>query len=60
MNDESNIPTQTLAESENFTIWVSEEPDGETVFHIDVGAVSLHLFEEEFLDLIKLLGNIQV
>ena len=59
MTSGPEIPTQTLAESENFHIWASAEPDGETVYHIDVGAVTLHLFQEEFDDLLTLIRGIK-
>ncbi len=48
MTQEPEIPTETLAESEDYMVWVSREPDGETVFHIDLGAVTLHFFQEEW------------
>lgn len=54
MNDD--IPTNTLAETEEYIAWVSEEPDGETVYHVELGSVTLHFFREEwkeFLDLMQ-------
>lgn len=59
MSDYSDIPTETLAESENFVLWVSEEPDGEIVYHIDMGAVTLHFFQEEFDELLRMLKSIK-
>ncbi len=59
MTDYSDIPTETLAESENFVLWVSEEPDGEVVYHIDLGAVTLHFFQEEFDELLKLIRSVK-
>ncbi|MBN2472022.1 MAG: hypothetical protein JXN59_14975 [Anaerolineae bacterium] len=59
MADYSDIPTETLAESENFVLWVSEEPDGEVVYHVDLGAVTLHFFQEEFDELIKLIKSVK-
>ncbi|NLX10673.1 MAG: hypothetical protein GXY36_13530 [Chloroflexi bacterium] len=55
-SNDSNIPTETLAETENYTIWSSEEPDGETTYHIELGPVTAHFFQEEwdeFLELIR-------
>lgn len=46
MND--NIPTDTLAETENYISWTSEEPDGEKVYHLELGAITLHFFREEW------------
>jgi hypothetical protein len=32
-----DIPTVTLAETADYIAWISEEPDGETVYHIELG-----------------------
>ncbi len=52
MNKEPNI--QTLGESENYTVWVSNEADlNEVIYHIEIDNVTIHLFEsewEEFVD----------
>lgn len=45
-----------LAETENFSLWQAEEPDDETTYHLELGAVTVHFFREEwteFLELIK-------
>jgi hypothetical protein len=52
MSDE--IPTDTLAETANYVAWVSQEPDGETVFHLELGAVTLHFFKEEWDEVVSL------
>lgn len=52
----NEIPTDTLAETENYVAWISEEPDGEEVYHLELGAVTLHFFKEEwqeFAELVK-------
>ncbi len=52
--------TMLMAETANYVAWCSEEPDGEMTYHLDVGNVTLHFFQEEwdeFLELIrKVLG----
>lgn len=50
-----SIPTETLAETENYVVWVSKEPDGETVYHIELGAVTLHFFQEEWDELVSVI-----
>jgi hypothetical protein len=50
------IPTDTLAETDNYSVWVAEEPDGETTYHLELGPVTVHFLEEEwdeFVDLIQ-------
>ena len=48
-----------LAETEQFSVWQSDDPDGETTYHLELGPVTLHLFREdweEFLALVSELG----
>lgn len=53
MNDD--IPTGTLAETANYMAWLSDEPDGETVYHLELGAVTLHFFQEEWDEVLELI-----
>ena len=46
-----DIPTNTIAETEDYIAWVSEEPDGEQVYHIELGSITLHFFKEEWQQL---------
>ncbi len=53
---ESDVNTTTLGETTNYLAWKAEEPDGETTFHLELGQLTLHFFDEEwqeFLDLIR-------
>jgi hypothetical protein len=57
--DEPQITTQIIAETSNYLAWKAEEPDGEITYHLELGSVTLHFFEEEwreFLDLTKSLA----
>ncbi|MCS6835910.1 MAG: hypothetical protein NZ750_07820 [Anaerolineae bacterium] len=49
------LPTKTIAESENYVVWLSQEPDGEIVYHVELGAVTLHFFQEEWEELVALI-----
>ncbi len=51
----NEIPTVTLAETDNYVAWTSEEPDGEQVFHLELGAVTLHFFREEWEEVLALI-----
>lgn len=46
---------ETLAETENFGLWQAEEPDGETTYHLEMGLVTVHLFREEWEELLTLI-----
>ncbi len=54
--DKPEPRTEIIAETKNYIAWKAEEPDGETTFHLELGAVTLHFFQEEwqeFKDLVK-------
>lgn len=56
---EANEPkTTTLAETNNYVVWKAEEPDGETTYHVELGNITLHFFEEEWQELFELLRNL--
>jgi len=50
-----DIPTDTLAETENYVAWASNEPDGEKVYHLELGPMTLHFFREEWDELLALI-----
>lgn len=49
-----DVETQDLAVTENYAAWISNEPDGEVVYHLELGAVTVHLFAEEWEEVIEL------
>jgi hypothetical protein len=55
---ESDVNTSTLAETANFMAWKAEEPDGESTFHIELGQVTLHFFEEEWTEFLELVRSV--
>ena len=51
MSDQSDsvpLRTEDLAETDSFSAWRVEEPDGEITYHIEFGSVTLHFFREEW------------
>ncbi|MFN8448650.1 MAG: hypothetical protein U0521_08690 [Anaerolineae bacterium] len=50
----SDVDVNTLAETENYAAWISNEPDGEVVYHLELGTVTLHFFREEWDEVIAL------
>jgi len=46
---------RTLSETKNFEVWLAEEPDGETTYHVELGLATLHLFQEEWEEFVDLL-----
>ncbi|HVO69739.1 MAG TPA: hypothetical protein VMT24_06820 [Aggregatilineaceae bacterium] len=53
--DVPEIPVETLAETENYTIWSAVEPDGETTYHVELGPVTAHFFPEEWKEFIEMI-----
>lgn len=54
---ETNGPepnTEVVVETENYMVWKAEEPDGETTFHLELNNVTLHFFQEEWDEFIRL------
>ena len=49
---------EVLAESENFNLVRTEDPDGETVYHLELGNVTVHFFREEWEEFMKLIGEV--
>jgi hypothetical protein len=52
---DNDIPTETIAETENYIAWTSDEPDGERGYHLELGTVTLHFFREEWDELLELI-----
>jgi hypothetical protein len=46
---------ETLAETENYAVWKSTEPDGEVVYNVEIGAITLHFFQEEWDEIVALI-----
>ena len=51
-----DIPMQldVLAETDSFSAWRVEEPDGEMTYHVEFGSVTLHFFKEEWEEALAL------
>ena len=49
---------EILSESENFSLWRAEEPDGETTYHLELGAVTVHFFREEWEEFLGLMEGV--
>jgi hypothetical protein len=54
MPESEEVQTESLSVTENYAAWISHEPDGETVYHLELGAVTVHFFEEEWVEVVEL------
>lgn len=57
--EDSNVETETIAETDNYLAWRAEEPDGETTYHLELNNVTLHFFEEEWQEFLQLAQGLQ-
>ncbi len=45
----NDLKVQTLGETENYVVWVSNDPEtDEELYHIELSNITLHLFAEEW------------
>ncbi len=58
-NNGKEPKTNTLAETDNYMVWMADEPDGETTYHIELNSVTLHFFEEEWEEFLELVNNLK-
>ena len=54
MSSEAEIPTNILAETQNYIVWTADELDGETTYNVELNSVTLHFFKEEWDEFIQL------
>ena len=55
MSNEIPTPaTETICETDNYIAWRAEEPDGEVTFHLELNNVTIHFFQEEWQEFLKL------
>lgn len=64
MSAENDMPMEVLAETENFSVWVSQESEGESTYHLEIGTgnITIHFYPDEwdeFMVLISALPQIK-
>jgi hypothetical protein len=52
-----DINIETLSETENYTVWRADEPDHESTYHVEIGPVTAHFFEEEWQNFVQLIRD---
>ncbi len=55
MSDSPEPKTEVLAETRNYIAWKAEEPDGEVTYHLELGALTVHFFAEEWEEFLSLM-----
>jgi hypothetical protein len=54
MNEKPELMVETIVETDNYTIWRADEPDGESTYHLELNNVTIHFFKEEWEEFIEL------
>ncbi|HOA22782.1 MAG TPA: hypothetical protein PK801_07605 [Aggregatilineales bacterium] len=50
-----DMPLVLLAETENFAVLLGQDDDGEPVYNLEFGTFTVHLFREEWQELVELI-----
>lgn len=53
-NNENQDDDNIIAETDSYFVWQSEE-EGDLVFHLELGGVTLHMTSEEWDELVELM-----
>ena len=54
MSENIDSPSRAIAETDNYMVWEVREPDGEVIYHVELGALTLHFFHEEWREFLQL------
>ncbi|HLE16516.1 MAG TPA: hypothetical protein VI776_17375 [Anaerolineales bacterium] len=54
-----DLKTETIAETDNYIIWSVEEPDGEITYHLELNNLTVHFFTEEWNEFLELVRSLQ-
>ena len=53
-NNDQDIDTEVIAETENYLAWRADEPDGESTYHLELNNLTVHFFNEEWQEFLQL------
>jgi hypothetical protein len=54
MSNNEELEADVLSETDNFAVWRSQE-EKEFLYHVELGAITLHLTSEEWEELVILI-----
>jgi hypothetical protein len=59
MADKEHEPQiRTIVETENYSIWQADEPDGETTYNLQLNNVTINFFQEEWDEFLTLVRDL--
>ena len=56
-----DVPTEIIAETDGpqyYQAWKALEPDGETTYHLELNNLTVHFFDEEWEEFLKLVRKL--
>jgi hypothetical protein len=56
-NQGDEAPLELIAETENYAVLTGEDDEGERIYNVELGNVTLHLFREEWDELVQLIRD---
>ena len=55
-NDDNGMGMEILAETENYAILRGADMEGQPIYSMELGSVTLHLFQDEWEELVELIN----
>ena len=56
-NGDEGTDLSIVSETENYAVLLGQDMDGQPVYSIELGSVTLHLFQEEWDELVELINS---
>jgi len=56
--NDQNLDTEIIAETESFLAWRADEPDEESTYHLELNNLTVHFFEEEWKEFLQLVETL--
>jgi hypothetical protein len=56
--NDQDLDTEVIAETENFLAWRADEPDDESTYHLELNNLTVHFFQEEWEEFLQLVGTL--
>jgi hypothetical protein len=57
MASQNDDALELIAETENYAVLIGEDAEGERIYNVELGNVTLHLFHEEWEELVQLIKD---
>ena len=55
--EDQNFQSETLAETENYALWISQDEE-ELTFHLEIGMVTINFLQEDWDEFLELIAKV--